>query len=174
MAIIIATLVIDTSIIRVIPFYLTYSDIPIRTKIFLCIFMVFVAAETVILYHSYRSSVTPVNRLELAIVRSAVYFSQCILSILLSFVVGQIFFMGKFHTNLLTIIASISYVFSSGIFVMLTCNFWLWYLSRRNLVILSYALCCLRSDLQLRDKYNICRYSPGETTRCSVSSIRII
>ena len=107
MAIIIATLVIDTSIIRVIPFYLTYSDIPIRTKIFLCIFMVFVATETVILYHSYRSSVTPVNKLELAIVRRAVYFSQCILSILLSFVVGQIFFMGKFHTNLLTIIASI-------------------------------------------------------------------
>ena len=145
MAIIIVTLIIDTSIIRVIPVYFTYSDMPIRTQFFLFIYVTFIAAEIIILY-SFTSNILSVNRLELVIVRNAVYFSQSILSVLLSIIVGQIYFLGKLYTDLLAVIASISDAFSSCIFAMLTCNFWLWYLSKRNLVIFSYALCCLCSD----------------------------
>jgi hypothetical protein len=139
LAILIASFVIETSLIKIVPFYHKYSDIAVRVLVFLIIFGISMIGQVIVLIYSARLH----NKRDPSIIRKALYVCQGTISIMLSLIILQIIFMSRIYTNLLVVSVTISYIFSSITFAVLTWSFWSWYMSNKNPVVLSYAICCL-------------------------------
>lgn len=141
MVVVFLALIIDSSLIKIVPFYNTYSDNGTREIIFGFLFAILGILEIAILNYSLKYGDSSTKKLS-KFVRRLLYACQGSVLVILSSLVFQVIFLARVYTIFLTIMATISYASSSMIFGMISYYFWQWYLSTRNPVTLSYAICC--------------------------------
>jgi hypothetical protein len=142
MVVVIVSLIIDSSLMKIVPFYNTYSDIGTRELVFVLLFAILCIAQVLILNYLIRYSTSAYAKKEPRIIRRALYACQYSQLVILSFLASQVIFMSQVFTNFLTILGTISYTLSSVIFGILSYYFWQWYITNKNPVVFSYAVCC--------------------------------
>ena len=141
-ALVILSLVLDSSLIKIVPFYNSYSDIGKREIVFVTLIAVLSIIQVIILNHTLGSESPFTNKRDLKSIRRALLGSQLLLLLILSSLILQVIFISSVFTNLLTVLVTLSYSLSSIIFGVLCYNFWRWYATNKNPVVLSYAICC--------------------------------
>ena len=146
---VIVSLVIESSLIKIVPFYHTYSDIGTRVLVFVIIYTILIMGETIILIDIFRSGITSRHRIGFDIIRKSLYICQIAISSVLTLIIIEVIVMSRVSTFLLTISATIGYTLSSVIFAVLAYHFFQWYLANRNNVVLSYGICCTALTLNL-------------------------
>ena len=128
-----ATLIVDSSIIRIYYFGLSQTNVSWKIILFIAIVIVFLASLYVMFHfvmkksEEIRTRQVVMNRLH-----KMVLYSQGLLAVVVIFVVFQILTISRYNVVLLTVATMISYFTSMILMGVLAYQFFLWFKSNRS------------------------------------------
>jgi hypothetical protein len=141
-SILIISILIDTSVIRISDFNTSQSTSTSRTIIFIIIGLIYVTGQFVLIRYLRQKTVQVIHRqtLHFDIINKITMALQCLLSIVIVFVIIQIVVRGYYSISALVATTCLSYGFSSIMMGLLARNFLSWYKTNKHPMILFYVL----------------------------------
>jgi hypothetical protein len=141
--IIIAAIVIDTSLIKTYDLIGKKESLGWRTIVFSVIVAISIVGQYLVLgfvKQKRLSNILNPKEIHLNILHRIVTLVQYFLITLLMFVLLQVLITSHYSTIILGTVTSISYVVATAMLALLSQRFFSWYKSNRNFVVLSYGL----------------------------------
>ena len=138
-----ATLIVDSSIIRIYYFGLSQTNVSWKVILFIAIVIIFLASLYV-MFHFVRKKSEEIRTRQVVMNRlhKMVMYSQALLAVVVIFVVFQILTISRYNVVLLTVATMISYFTSMILMGVLAFQFFLWFKSNRSPVLFLYGIAC--------------------------------
>jgi hypothetical protein len=141
MSIVIAALVVDTSLIKISNLLSNQSYYGWRISLFIVIAAVYMVGQYLVLgFVRQKSKEIRIEAPYLNIINKIVAIAQCVLTAIILLVILQIVVMSRYNVATLTAATAISYMLAIAMMVLLAQRFFLWFKLRKDSVILLYSL----------------------------------
>ena len=138
-----ATLIVDSSIIRIYYFGLSQTNVSWKVILFIAIVIIFLASLNA-MFHFVRKKSEEIRTRQVVMNRlhKMVMYSLVLLAVVVIFVVFQILTISRYNLVLLTVATMISYFTSMILMGVLAFQFFLWFKSNRSPVRFLYGIAC--------------------------------
>jgi hypothetical protein len=142
LSVIISFLIVDTMLIKIYPFTTIQAVLVPRLIIFIVIGIVYAIGQYIILKYVRQQSmrILSVEKLHLDKIHTVVAISQFAITAILILLILQMTFTSRYNNNMIVICTTLSYLMSIFLMGMLSKQFFSWYKSSNNTVVIFYAI----------------------------------